>query len=144
MKIIQRFFIWSEMKAMIDRYVRNCHLCQRAKASRNEYHDELMSISVANRSWKDISLDFVIDLSENEKTNEKNYNTILMIVCRMLKMRHLISCFTDDEDTSIWETVHLLIRYIWKLHELLETIISDRDSQFISVLWKVLCSVTVE
>ena len=136
MKIIQRFFIWSDMKVMIIRYIRNCHFCQRAKAFRNEYHDELMSISIANRSWKDISLDFVIQL-----LNSQEYNTILMIVCRMSKMRHLISCFANDEDTSFDETTRLLIRYVWKLHEFLKTIISDRDSQFISILWKTLCKI---
>ena len=102
-----------------------------------------MSISIADRSWKNISIDFVIDLLESEDTNEKIYNTIMTIICRMSKMRHFISCFADDEDTSIWKTAHLLIRYIWKLHELSKTIISDRDSQFISVLWKAVRNMSI-
>ena len=136
MKIIQRFFIWFDMKVMMIRYIRNCHFCRQAKILKNEYHDELMLTSNANRSWKDISLNFVIEWS-----NSLKYNIILMIICRMLKIRHLISCFVDDEDTFFDETAWLLIRYVWKLHEYSKTIIFDRDSQFISILWKILCKI---
>ena len=126
---------------MINRYIRNCHLCQRAKAFKDEYHDELMLISIVNRSWKNISVDFVTDLLKSKDTNEKSYNTIMMIICRMLKIRHLISCFVDDKDTFFDKIARLLIRYVWKLHEFSKTIISDRDSQFISILWKILCKI---
>ena len=114
MKIIQRFFNWPEMKTRIDRYIQDCHFCQRAKIFKNEYHDKLMSISIVNRSWKNISLDFVTNLVESENINEKSYNTILMIVCKMSKMRYLISCFVDDEDTSIWKTIYFICKLVFR------------------------------
>jgi hypothetical protein len=37
------------------------------------------------------------------------------------------------------KTIYLLINHVWKLHELFDTIVSDRESQFISLIWKALC-----
>lgn len=62
-----------------------------------------------------------------------------MIVDRMTKMRHYISCLAENEETSAEETAKMLIDNVWKLHKLSETIVSDRESQFVSLVWKTLC-----
>jgi hypothetical protein len=35
----------------------------------------------------------------------------------------------------------LLINHVWKLYELSSTIISDKDSQFVSLIWKFVCKI---
>jgi hypothetical protein len=62
-----------------------------------------------------------------------------MIVDRLSKMHHYISCTTDENETTIEKTVKLLIQHVWKLHELSTTMISDRDSQFVSLIWNTIC-----
>ena len=47
-------------------------------------------------------------------------------------MRHLIAC----PDMSAPAVARLFLDYVWKLHGLPETIISDRGRQFVSVFWK--------
>lgn len=51
-------------------------------------------------------------------------------------MRHFIPCGTN---TTALQLAQLFRDYVWKLHGLLESIVSDRGSQFISEFWKELC-----
>jgi hypothetical protein len=133
-KLLKRNHRWSEMIRDVKQYVRNCHTCRRAKVAKNKYHELLNSLSILDRSWTDITFDFVTDLFDN-----REYNAILMIVDRLSKMHHYISCIIDENDTTIEETIKLLIQHVWKLHELLTTMISNRDSQFIFFVWNTIC-----
>jgi hypothetical protein len=58
---------------------------------------------------------------------------------RLIKMHHYVSCIAEEEDTTVEETTRLLINHVWKLHELSSSIISDRDPQFVSLVWKTVC-----
>jgi hypothetical protein len=62
-----------------------------------------------------------------------------MMINRLSKMHHYISCIIDENDTTTEETTKLLIQHVWKLHELFTTMISNRDSQFISLVWDTIC-----
>ena len=75
------------MRANVDQYIRNCHVCRRSKIFKNDQHDQLQSIFVKKKSWQNISLNFVTDLSKN-----KNCNIVFMIVNWFFKMRHYIAC----------------------------------------------------
>jgi hypothetical protein len=135
-KYLHKWYYWSQAKQSIKRYIRNCHICKRFKATRDKYFDLLNFLSISNRSWIDIIMNFVIELSESKK-----FNAILMIINRLTKMHHYISCTTTEEDTNAEKIVRLLINHVWKLHELSSTIISNRDSQFISLMWKTVCQI---
>jgi hypothetical protein len=52
-------------------------------------------------------MNFVIELFNN-----KNFNVILMIVNRLTKMHHYISCTTTEKDISAKEIARLLISYV--------------------------------
>ncbi len=41
--------------------------------------------------------------------NLNDNNAILTIICRLLKERHYISCFTDDEEITAKKTAKLLL-----------------------------------
>ncbi len=118
----------------VKQYIRNCHTCRRSKAARNKYQRLLSSLSMFERSWIDVTLDFVTDL-----LNNREYNVIFMMIDRLSKMHHYISCITDENETTTKEIIKLLIQHVWKLHELLITILFDRDSQFISLIWDTIC-----
>ncbi len=79
-------------------------------------------------------MNFIIDLSDSSE-----YNAILTIICRLSKERHYFSCITDDEDITVEKTAEMLIQWVYWTHELSSFIVSDRDLQFISILWKFLC-----
>ncbi len=133
-KIIKRNYYWSFMRKTIDWYIRNCYICQRSKTSRNKSNDLLQSLLISEQRWQDIAMNFIVDLFDSSE-----YNAILMIICRLSKERHYISCIIDDEDITVKKTAEMLIQWVYQTHELSSFIVSDRDSQFISILWKFLC-----
>ncbi len=134
-KYLHKWYYWSQMKETVERYVRNCHICKRSKASRDKYSRLLNSLSISNRSWMNIIMNFVTKLSKIKN----DFNAILMIMNRLTKMHHYVSCIIEKENTFVEKTTRLLIDHVWKLHELSNTIISDRESQFISFVWKAVC-----
>ena len=42
--------------------------------------------------------------------NSNDNNAILTIICRLLKERYYISCFTDDEGITTKKTAELLLQ----------------------------------
>jgi hypothetical protein len=53
-------------------------------------------------------MNFVTELS---KTKD-GFNAILMIVDRLTKMHHYVSCIVEEEDTTAEETARLLINHV--------------------------------
>ena len=51
----------------IRRFVRNDDVCGRNKAWKNKKQNFLKPLPISSRIWSEISIDFVIDLPENEK-----------------------------------------------------------------------------
>jgi hypothetical protein len=56
-----------------------------------------------------------------------------MVVDRLTKFAHFFSIATDFSTTQVAD---LFFRQIFKLHGLPKTIVSDRDSRFMSTFWK--------
>ncbi len=132
--LVQRFYYWSNHQATIWQYIRNCHVCQRSKASQDDTNDLLQSLSISQQRWQDIAMNFIIELSLSE-----NYNVICTIICRLFKERHYVFCHWEDDDISIEETVWIMLWNVYRLHDLLSSIVSNRDFQFISIMWQSLC-----
>ncbi len=132
--LVQRFYYWSDHRATIRRYIRNCHACQRSKASRNSINELHHSLSISQKRWKDIVMNFITELSLSE-----GYNVICTIICHLIKERHYVSCHWEDDDTSVEETIWIMLWNVYRLHDLLSSIVSNRDFQFILTMWKSLC-----
>jgi hypothetical protein len=83
-KYLHKWYYWSQVKQSVERYIRNCHICRRFKTTRDKYSDLLNLLFISDRSWTNIIIDFVTELSES-----KDFNAILMIVDRLTKMHHV-------------------------------------------------------
>jgi len=132
--LVQRFYYWSGHRATIRRYIRNCHACQRSKAPRDSINGLHHPLSIPQERWKDIAMDFITGLSLSE-----GYNVICTIICRLIKERHYVPCHWGDGGISAEETVWIMLWNVYRLHDLPSSIVSNRDSQFISTMWKSLC-----
>ncbi len=69
----------------------------------------------------------------------KDYNVICTIICCLIKKRHYVLCHWEDDDISVKETVWIMLWNVYWLHDLSSSIVSNRDSQFISIIWQSLC-----
>ncbi len=85
--LVQRFYYWSDHQATIRRYIWNCHACQRSKTSRNSINKLLHSLSISQKRWKDIAMNFITELLLS-----KDYNVICTIICRLIKKHHYVLC----------------------------------------------------
>ena len=88
--------------------------------------------------WNEIIMNFIIKLSKSEKlVTEKIYDSILVIIDRLIKYSHLIS-FKKSYSADQLEFIVLnrLIRY----HNISKEMTSDRDKFFTLNYWKTFVS----
>jgi hypothetical protein len=87
--LLSRQYYWKGMRKQVDRYVRNCAECHKSRTGRQASYAVLRPLAVPEKSWQDISMDFVTGLPECE-----GYDAIWLVVDRLSKMRHFIPCQT--------------------------------------------------
>jgi len=80
-----------------------------------------MPNAILEKPWSHISVDFIIKLPLAQ-----GYNAILVVYDRFSK---IIDFIATIEKTSVEKLIRLFRDYIWKLHRLLESIISNRGVQ---------------
>ena len=134
-ELIKQFYYWLRLKDIVGRYIRNCDSCQRSKAPRDKINDLLISLFVSKQRWRDIVMNFIVDFF-----SAKKYNVICIIIDRLIKKRHYVFCWSGKQDLNAEEVAFIMIWNVFRLHELSDTIVSDKDSQFISVIWKHMCA----
>jgi hypothetical protein len=122
------------MHQFIKRFVRNCHTCKRFKSSRQRYQDWLRSLSSSKRRWRDVFMNYVKSLNFSIFMRII-YRYILVFIDRLFKMRHFVFISTMKVD----EVANSFYQNVWKLHDLLDVLISNRDAQFIFDFWKLMC-----
>lgn len=66
---------------------------------------------------------------------EVTYRYILVIIDRLFKMRH----FTFTVSMNVSEAANVFYRDVWKLHDLSDILVFDREIQFTSNFWQLLC-----
>ncbi len=64
--LVQRFYYWSDHRATIQWYIRNYHACQRSKVFRNSINELHHSLSISQKRWKNIAMNFITELSLSE------------------------------------------------------------------------------
>ena len=87
----RRHYYWPGIKEMIQRFIRNCHMCKWAKAAWDTYHGLLQSLPVSEQAWTDITIDFVMELPKC-KAYGQIYAAILMVINWLSQERHYIPC----------------------------------------------------
>jgi len=102
------------------------NVCQRMKNRTEILVRKLMINEVLEKTWMHLMVDFIIKLP---LVAEKD---IILVVCdRLSKIAHFV---TTTEGKLAEGLARLFRDNMWKLHGLLESIISDRGSQFVPKL----------
>jgi len=133
-ELISQVYWWSNIYKYVQRFVQNCHVCTRFKSSRQRTQEWLRSLSVFERRWRDVFMNYVDSLSLSIFMNI-TYKYVLVFVDHLIKMRHLVLITS----MKVEEVINCFYAHVWKHHDLLEFFMFDQDTQFIFNVWKHMC-----
>ena len=122
-KYICRWFWWPSLANNVETFCKSCRRCQTMKTPQRRMPGWLHTMPILSRPWESIGMDFTGLFVE-----AGGFNYILLVICRMTRMVHLIPTQT-----------HATAKH--RLHGILESIVLDRDSKFMSQFWNKLSKV---
>jgi hypothetical protein len=125
---IRRLFWWKGLKADMVEYVKQCDICQRAKAERIYSPGLLQPLPIPQGAWQDLAMDFIEGLPKSE-----GYGTILVVVDRYTKYAHF---FSLKHPFSASMVAKVFLDNVVRLHGTPRSVVSDRDKIFTSHFWK--------
>ena len=86
--------------------------------------DLLRPLEIPSRKWAHVATDLVTDLPESN-----GYMAFAVFIDKLMKMVHLV--YYTEEVTTM-EYAKLFVDHVFRLHDLLEVIISNQDPYFTS------------
>ena len=113
-------FYWPCMAKTIRKFVYTCPLCQRNKPNTQRPAGLLQPIPIPERPWQALTMDLITDLPRTSDS----YDTITVIVDRLMKMAHFVA-IEKTYDTLAMAKV--FVQHVFRLHGMPEVITSDRD-----------------
>ncbi|KAD3066853.1 hypothetical protein E3N88_34733 [Mikania micrantha] len=130
-KDLKDFYWWPGMKKHIAEYVDRCLTCLKVKAEHQRPSGLLQQPEIPMWKWDQISMDFITKLPRTSR----NHDSIWVIVDRLTKSAHFLPI---REDYSMDRLAKLYVNEIISRHGVPISIISDRDSRFMSQFWQTL------
>ncbi|KAD2805543.1 hypothetical protein E3N88_38920 [Mikania micrantha] len=127
---VKQNFLWIGVKEFVKRFIKECHVCQRAKFDNMLPAVLLQPLPVPDRIWEDISMDFVEGLPASN-----GFTVVMVVVNRLSKYAHFI---TLRHPFTAMSVAREFVSHIVRLHGIPSTIVSDREKIFVSSFWQAL------
>jgi len=118
-ELVTRNYWWPGVTRDVGRYVEGFDLCQRMKNRTEELVGKLKLSEIPEKPWTHLMVDFITKLPV-----VAGKDAILVVCNRLSKMTHFVA---TTEGTLVEELARLFRNNIWKLHGLLESVVSDRE-----------------
>ena len=134
---LRRNYYFPRMRQKVFTWVRACHLCKKAKYERHKPYGLLQPNRAPERSWQEVSIDFIGPLPPSKDENNVEYENIMVAVDRLTK--YAIFVPIPRQFTASY-LAKVFLREVGKFG-IPEKIISDRDKIFTSHFWRELCQV---
>ena len=127
-ELVMRNYWWLGVTRNVGRYMEGCDLCQKMKNKTAEVAGKLKLGKVPGKPWTHLTVDFITKLPVVAGKDA------ILVVCDWLsKMTYFVAI---TEGISAEGLARLFRDNIWKLHRLLESVVSDRRPQFTAKLTK--------
>jgi hypothetical protein len=113
---LQRLFFWPKLDKDVEEFVKS---------------GLLQPLPIPNKRWESISMDLIVQLPKTRT----GFDAIVTFVDWLTKQIHLAPTTTT---VTAPQLAHLFIDYVFRIHGLPTSIVSDRDPRFTSIFWKAL------
>ena len=130
LELLKEKFFWPPMRKDDQRHYPRCISCLRTN-SKAMSHELYAPSPFASVQWEDISIDFILELPRTTK----GFDSIFMVMNRLSKIAHFISCHKVDNANNI---SRLFFREVVRLHGLPQSIVLDRDPKFVGHFFRIL------
>jgi hypothetical protein len=116
-------FWWPALRGEVDRYVRNCPVCQFNKASNQKPAGPLQPLPIPESPWDNVSFDFSTGLPKTER----GFDSIVVFVDRLTKFAYIYPCHKTITAEGFAD-----IRYevVYRNERISRVFVSDRDPKF--------------
>lgn len=121
-------FYWPNLRKDVTKFISECDTCQRSKYSTTHPQGLLQPLPIPANVSESISMDFITHLPLS-----KRKTTIWVVVDRLTKYAHFIGLPTKFSAVTLAD---IFTKEIYRLHGLPHSIISDRDTHFLSQFWQ--------
>lgn len=126
-RVLENFY-WQGLRENVAQFVAKCVDCQVTKYEAKQLAGLLCPLPVPSRPWEDLSLDFIAGLPSYHGNT-----MILVVVDRFSKGIHLGMLLANHTTSGV---ASLFIDIVTKIHGIPRSLVSDRDSLFISRFWQ--------
>src|SRR5260221_472772 len=124
LELVSWNYWWPGLSRYVTKFITGCDACNRMKTFPMQKVGKLIPNKVPDQHWQVISVDMIRELPDS-----KGYNAVLVVVDHLSKRIHAIPTVTSLDSAGVtW----LFLEHIWRHHGLLEEVISDHGSAFIS------------
>ncbi|GJR06348.1 retrotransposable element Tf2 [Tanacetum coccineum] len=113
-------FYWKGLYKVVNKFARECDVCQRQKANLATYLVLLQPLPIPEKIWSEIFMDFIMGLLKSE-----GKSVIFVVVDKLSKYEHFMALSHPYTASSV---AQVFMDSIYKLHELPNSIVNDRDS----------------
>lgn len=127
---IRQYYTWPRMSADIKFYVKNCTICQKAKAQ-GATKAPMEIVTTAKSSWENISIDLVGPLTETYKSNKY----LLTVEDQLSKWLIAIPVPNQEAET----VAKALILEVFLIYGAPLSLLSDQGANFMSKLFAAMC-----
>ena len=128
---LRQTFVWPGLDRDTRQYVRGCDQCQRNKPVLRKPTGLLQPLPLPTDKWVDLSMDFITKLPKTSRGND----AVFVIVDRFTKWAYMVPI---PEAIDAPQVAQLFFNHVFTRHGMPKTIVSDRDTLFLSHFWQTL------
>ena len=121
------------MKKDLKQYIKECDVCQRVKHENYRPAGLLQPLPIPSKPWLAVSMDFIEGLPKSQLKS-----VILVVVDRLTKYVHFIAL---SHPYTASKVAFVYMQFVFKLHGMPASMVSDRDPIFTSHFWRELMKI---